>query len=253
MLRHSSQTTTEEEPRAWDGRWKALIFDLDGTLYDQAAVRRAMLRRLLSAHLTSPVRGFLALRALRSYRAAQEELRKTHHVSGDIASAQVQLAAEKVGISMDSMETLVARWMEQEPLPFVASSIRKGALELLQAAKTHGLRLAVCSDYPAERKLMAMGITQYFDVVVTAQHPQVERFKPDPKGLELTLAKLSVRKDEAVYIGDRADVDAVAAARAGIQGYILSRRQDFAQLLELMARDSQTSPYRSGVATGERP
>src|SRR6202035_4241040 len=66
-----------------------------------------------------------------------------------------------------------------------------------------------------------MGLTDFFDVIVTAQDPEVQRFKPDPEGLELVLQRLAVRMSEAVYIGDREDVDAVAASRAGIQYFIL--------------------------------
>ena len=195
-----------------------------------------MLCRLLRVHLTSPVQGVLTLRALRSYRRAQEELRRTPPDSADIATAQIQLAARRVGVSAKVLAAWVARWMEQEPLPFLGSSVRKGTIELLQAAKKSGLRLAVCSDYPVERKLAAMRIADYFDVVVTAQDPRVQRFKPDPKGLELAIRELAIQKEEAVYIGDRADVDAVAASRAGIQHFILSRTQTFGRLSELLGQ-----------------
>jgi FMN phosphatase YigB (HAD superfamily) len=94
--------------------------------------------------------------------------------------------------------------------------------------------LAVLSDYSADRKLAAMGLAHFFDVVVTAQDPEVQRFKPDPAGLELVLQRLAVRMSEAVYIGDREDVDAVAASRAGMQYFILSERQGFGELSKLL-------------------
>ena len=81
-----------------------------------------------------------------------------------------------------------------------------------------------------------MGIAEFFDVVVTAQDPEVQRFKPDPAGLELTLRRLAVRKDEAVYIGDRADVDAVAASRAGIRHFILKGTRNLSELSHLLIR-----------------
>ncbi len=56
-------------------RLRALIFDVDGTLYEQAPVRRIMLYRILRANLTSPRQGMITLQALRSYRKAHEELR----------------------------------------------------------------------------------------------------------------------------------------------------------------------------------
>jgi HAD superfamily hydrolase (TIGR01549 family) len=189
-----------------------------------------MLYRILRAHWRNPAQGFRTLRSLYAYRVAQEELRKTPSGVGDIASAQLRLASKRVGIGAEAIASDVARWMEQEPLPLLVSSRRRGLVELLQRAKRSGLQLAAFSDYPADQKLVAMGIVDFFDVVVSAQDPEVQRFKPDPKGLEITLRRLKVRNHEAIYIGDRAAVDAAAAARAGIRHLILSDRENFAEL-----------------------
>ena len=78
-------------------RLKALIFDVDGTLYEQAPVRRAMLYRILRANLNSPIQGMMTLQALRSYRKAHEELRHSPPDSGGIASTQLLLASKGRG------------------------------------------------------------------------------------------------------------------------------------------------------------
>ena len=217
---------------------KALIFDVDGTLYEQAPLRRAMLYRILRANLTTPRQALVTLQSLYHYRKAHEKLRNARPDSGGIASAQLALASQAAGVSPEIVASCVARWMEQEPLSLLAPSIRRGTRELLQAAKQSGLRLAVYSDYPADRKLAAMGIADFFEVVVTAQDPEVQRLKPDPRGLEVTLQRLAVRKSEAVYIGDRADVDGEAASRAGIQPFIIRSGQSFPALSELFIRPS---------------
>jgi len=165
-------------------------------------------------------------------------LRQTNPVSVDIASAQIQLASERAGVREDIIAGCVARWMEQEPLPLLAKSMRKGTTELLHEAKERGLRLAACSDYPAKQKLAAMGIAEFFDVVVTAQDPEVQRLKPDPRGLEITLQRLAVRHNEAIYIGDRADVDGEAATRAGIRHFILKSGQRLSELSKLLIQPS---------------
>jgi FMN phosphatase YigB (HAD superfamily) len=212
---------------------KALIFDVDGTLYEQGPVRRAMLYRILRAYRMSPVQGLWTLRTLYAFRKAQEVLRNIPPNSGDIAGAQLLIAGRRMGVSAETIAPLIARWIEQEPLSLLANSLREGIIELLREAKRCGMRLAVFSDYPANRKLAAMGIADFFDVVVSAHDPDVQRFKPDPIGLELTLRRLAVGKSEAVYIGDREDVDAVAASRAGMQHFILSGRQDCSELSKM--------------------
>jgi HAD superfamily hydrolase (TIGR01549 family) len=224
--------------QAAPGDLKAIIFDLDGTLYEQSPVRRAMLYRILRANLTSPRQGMITLQALRSYRKAHEELRHLPPNSGEIARAQLILASKRAGLSPEILGSYVTRWMEEEPLSLLATWMRKGTLALLQGAKRSGLKLAVFSDYPADRKLAVMGIAGFFDVVVTAQDPEVQRLKPDPRGLEVTLQRLGVRSNEAVYIGDRADVDGEAASQAGIKHFILHGNQDFSELSQLLVKPS---------------
>jgi len=238
MSRDRSSSTAVRSVHEPAGSLKALIFDVDGTLYEQAPVRRAMLYRILRTNLTSPRQGVVTLRTLYRYREAHEQLRNIPPDSSGIAGTQLLLASKAAGVSPEMIASCVARWMEQEPLSLLGAWIRKGTVELLRAAKRSGLRLAVCSDYPADRKLAAMGIAAFFDIVVTAQDPEVQRLKPDPRGLEVTLQRLAVRRNEAVYIGDRADVDAVAASRAGIQHFILRAGQSFTELSELWMRPS---------------
>lgn len=201
---------------------KALIFDVDGTLYRQSPVRRAMLFRLIGAHLKTPRKGFSTFKALRAFRRAQEGLRTQAGTFEDAATAQLKLACEWAGMKTEVMTPLVTRWMEREPLGLLAGALREGASEMLQAARDRGLRLGVFSDYPALEKLKAMKIAHFFDAVVTAQDPEVRRFKPDPRGLLVTLRRLGVESHEAFYVGDRAEVDGVAAMRAGIRCAIIT-------------------------------
>jgi hypothetical protein len=53
----------------------AVILDVDGTLYDQAVIRRKMASELISAYILKPAAGFKLCRFLRRYRQAQERLR----------------------------------------------------------------------------------------------------------------------------------------------------------------------------------
>jgi HAD superfamily hydrolase (TIGR01549 family) len=202
-------------------RWKAVLFDVDGTLYRQAPLRRALLWRLLGAYVSHPWRGIGVARALRAYRRAQELLRGAEDFAGGLAERQVELGAELCGASRDEVKALAARWMEEEPLALLARCRRPGLVEFLEAATESGIRLAACSDYPLEAKLEAMGVRRYFSVVVSAQDADVQRFKPDPRGLEVALERLGVSRDGALYVGDRPDVDAAAAARAGLACVIL--------------------------------
>lgn len=205
-------------------RLRAVIVDVDGTLYRQGPLRRAMLWRLLRAHLTAPGAGVRTLRALRAYRRAQEALRERRGDVSDLAFAQIEHACRASGVPARELGACVARWMESEPLGLVAACRRDGVVEFLRAARGRGLRLGVFSDYPPGPKLVALGVAGLFDVVVSAQDPEVRRFKPHPRGLEVTARLLGVEPGQAVYIGDRPETDAVAARAAGMACAILGGR-----------------------------
>jgi FMN phosphatase YigB (HAD superfamily) len=84
--------------------------------------------------------------------------------------------------------------------------------------------VAALSDYPAEQKLEALGLSAHFRHVVSAQDPEVRRFKPHPRGLEVTLERLGVSAADAVYVGDRPDVDGICAEHAGVRCAIVGAR-----------------------------
>lgn len=200
---------------------KAVVFDVDGTLYHQSPMRRAMALRLARAHALRPLRGWRTMRIISAYRHAQESMRDDA-VVGDLHAEQIQAAADRTGSDPGDVAQCVARWMDDEPLQLLGRYVRSGMAELLDSLRSRGVRLAVLSDYPAEAKLTAMGLSGKFDVVLCAQDPDIGVFKPDPHGILVALDRLGVEPGEALYIGDRVDVDAVAAHAAGVACVILT-------------------------------
>jgi HAD superfamily hydrolase (TIGR01509 family) len=208
------------------GRLEAIVLDVDGTLYAQTPVRTAIMRRLMREYAARPVDGWRTLRALRAYRRAQERLRLSPDTADiDVAQAQLALAVEGTGLSHDFVAAAVTRWMEREPLDLVARAQRRGMSRVLRALRARGLRLAALSDYPAEDKLTAMAIRPLFDVIVTAQDEGIRALKPNPRGLRVALQRLGVTASQALYVGDRVDVDARVAAAVGVRCVIIGRRR----------------------------
>ena len=113
--------------------------------------------------------------------------------------------------------------MEEAPLDAVRRARFPGVAEFCEWARSAGIRLAAVSDYPARQKLSALGLTPYIEVVVTAQDSAVNSFKPDPAGLRQALALMGIGPHEAIFVGDRLDVDIAAAAAAGVEGVLLGR------------------------------
>ena len=198
------------------------MFDVDGTLYDQRALRWKMLLTLVRAHALRPGEGWRTANVLKAYRRAQEDLRHSPHANP--AARQAEIACAKTGSTPAFVQQCVERWMETAPLAFLPGCIRPGLSGFLDACLARGLRLAALSDYPAQDKLEALGIASAFELALCAQSPEIGRFKPDPRGLLVTLDRLGIAPEEAMYVGDRPDVDAAAAAAAGVVCAIVTRR-----------------------------
>jgi HAD superfamily hydrolase (TIGR01509 family) len=202
------------------GAIRAVIFDVDGTLYRSAPVRSGMVRRLLLHAVLQPRRGLRDIRRLRAFRDAQELLRGAPEAP-DLDALQVEHARRVCGGTSQDVRNCVDEWMSRRALDLVRAAAMPGLAATLRELRAGGLRLGVFSDYPPDEKLAALGIADLFDAVACAQDRRVGRFKPDPKGLEVVAADLGTTPAETLYVGDRIDVDAEAAARGGFPFVLL--------------------------------
>lgn len=196
---------------------QAILLDVDGTLYRQRVVFRAILRRLVVFGLQHPFECLQHLRAIRAYRRAHEWLRGETENTLDLAAAQIRRAALTARLRDDEVQLAVHRWMETAPLDLLACARTPGLMEFLTAARNGGQRIGAVSDYPAQAKLAALGVRDLFDVVVCAQDAGVQALKPKPTSILFALRQLDVAPEAAVYVGDRPEVDGEAARRAGIR------------------------------------
>jgi HAD superfamily hydrolase (TIGR01509 family) len=208
---------------------RAILFDVDGTLYSQRWLRARLLLRLAGRAALEP----RLVRVLWFHRKALETLRHADR-SVAIPDRQFQLTAELAGVPEERVRRIVQEWFVEAPLPLLRSCIRPGLAGLLRLARDRGIPLGVFSDYEAEDKLKALGVREFFDVVTSSEDPAIQAYKPNPKGLLVTLARLGVAPGQAIYIGDRPEVDAEAARRAGMRAVIVGRAHGFPEFRRLL-------------------
>ena len=201
--------------------WSAIdlvVFDVDGTLYDQRKLQLGMLRQLLGhAWQTRSLNTLLTLRTFRRVREALGE-----QAGSDFMALQYAQTASRHGKTPDAVRALTVEWMEQRPLPLLAACRYAHVADVFAGLRASDKRVAAFSDYPAAAKLTALGLRA--DVVVCATDAGIARLKPDPAGLLAILKQTRVAPERALMIGDRFDRDAAAAARAGMRALIRSRR-----------------------------
>lgn len=98
------------------------------------------------------------------------------------------------------------------------------ALEILPRLRARGLKLAVLSNWDISLPgvLSATGLRSFLDEVLTSA--EVGRAKPAPDIFMAGLARLQMRPDEAIHVGDSAQADVAGARAAGISPVLLCRR-----------------------------
>jgi phosphoglycolate phosphatase len=201
-----------------------VVFDVDGTLYDQRQLRLGMLRQLIVHALqTRSLDTLLILRTFRRVREALGEL-GDDQTGADFMTLQYAQTARRHGTTPAAVRALTDEWMERRPLPLLATCRYAQVAEVFAGLRAAGKQIAAFSDYPAVAKLAALGLRA--DVVVCATDAGIARLKPDPAGLLAILRQTGVAPGRALMIGDRFDRDAAAAERAGVRALIRSSRPD---------------------------
>lgn len=184
--------------------WRAVIFDLDDTLYPERAYVASGLRAVArSAHgrLGVPVEQAFCELARLFDEGTRGNLFDRWLASRGLADG-------------DLVERMVEAYRSHQPeiRPF------SGVPELL-AMLRHTFRLGLVSDGYFEvqkRKLAALGLEDCFDAVVFSDALGRDAWKPDPRPFQAVLEKLSVTAGEAVYVADNPAKDFRGARGAGM-------------------------------------
>jgi HAD superfamily hydrolase (TIGR01549 family) len=196
-------------------RIKAVLFDLDGTLYHQPRMRALMALELSTMIVTKPWSARRRLKALSAYRRAQESLRESTDARVS-PGAQIEFASTRSGMLASEVGALVEEWMFERPLKYMRMCSAEGLSPLLALLERARVPIGVLSDYPAEAKLRALGLAGRFSPVLCSTDPEIAALKPHPRGFLRASEHWRVDPAEVLVVGDRADVDGGGARAAGM-------------------------------------
>ena len=221
-------TTSPSQPVAWPAV-KAVIFDVDGTLYAQRPLRRKMLVELLAHYALRPWR-LREVQLLSRFRAEREKRAGTSCAA--LEQAQYDWVTTAPG-QAERLRKTVDTWILRRPNRHLASCMYPGVASFFAALRRQGIKIGIYSDYPAQQKLRALGLTA--DVLVSSTDTDVNALKPQPQGLRRAAAALGVPPAACLFIGDRPELDGRCAELAGMPYLILdpqSSALSFYQRLE---------------------
>lgn len=201
---------------------RAVLMDLDGTLYHQGPLRRRMARELLGMPLRAgPRTAARTLRRLRAFRSVREELRGLGRAAEPLEEVQYAEPARRLRDDPGELRATVLEWMHRRPLRHLLACSRPELAGFLEAAERRGLELGVFSDYPADEKLVALGLQGRFSLSLCATQPEINAFKPHPRGFERACELWNLEPREVLYVGDRPEVDGAGARAAGMAVWIV--------------------------------
>jgi len=205
---------------------RAVLLDVDGTLYYQRPLQCLMALELSTFPIInrSSTSAYHIWRSLAYFRRVREELRGLYHPEPCLAQLQYREVARQLGMEPADIEAIVSEWMFQRPLKYLTMCRRRGIVEFFAFLQDRRVQIGVFSDYPVFEKVSTLGLWQWVSVAICATDPEIDAFKPHPKGFLHACALWGLPPEEVLYIGDRVEVDAVGAASAGMSCAVLCGR-----------------------------
>lgn len=208
--------------------YKAVIFDLDGTLYYQKPFRIRMALYLAGHMLAHPssMKDVLLIKKYREIRENWEILEKStsyevgNNLEKDLDSRQYEYVARVKKVSPERVKKAVSFFMFEAPLKLLPMYRDEAIFMLIGRLRDKGVKVVVYSDYPVKDKLNVLGIKA--DACFTSSDESIDCMKPDPKGIRVILETLGLTSDEAVMIGDRYEKDGIAAKENNVDYIIVS-------------------------------
>lgn len=195
---------------------KAVIFDVDNTLYNFTKAHKVAFRAL--AAYADERLGLSGESFERLHRETAEELRA---YMGEVAALhnrciRYQVMLEKLGLPLYphvlEMEGFYWDTLLKEAVPSA------NAKETLRSLKDRGIRIGVGTDMTARmqfRKLEMLGMLAYVDFLVSSEEAGAE--KPALSFFARCVEKAGFGKKECLFVGDSLRKDVLGALDAGLQ------------------------------------
>jgi putative hydrolase of the HAD superfamily len=197
-----------------------VLFDIDETLLDHRTTERAAATALHRiADVARPLGDFVA--------AWAEALERNfaRYLSGELSYEDQRRARIREVVDPEltdeAADQLLARYLDAY---LAGAALFPDVLPCLDRLAGARHRLGIISNGQTDHqriKLVRCGITERFEHILISE--ECGHAKPAPEIFAQACARMGEPATRAVYIGDRYDVDAEGARRAGLRGVWLDR------------------------------
>lgn len=213
---------------------KAVIFDFDGTLYDNSKLAAALIK----------ARPLSSLRMLAD-RRARKALKGSYFENEEgFLQEYAKIAASKCFCR----PSVFLSWYQKKYMPLMVEVMKKKCRaradvnQILTELKNLGIKRAVLSDYPlVKERMSAIGLSDAsLDFIRASQ--ELGGLKPAATLFEKVAGELGVQAGQVLVVGDRDDTDGQGARNAGMFYHIINRESQatsFFQYLPFAASDDE--------------
>lgn len=196
---------------------KAVIFDLDNTLYDYDKCNNIAERKLVELIASEfeiseeTAKQLLKNAKLNIKKQLGEEVAASHNRLLYMQNICEQVGKKTLRYAMEFYNAYWDSMLEEMKLfDYVCP--------LVTELKEKGIIIGVLTDLTAHiqyRKLDRLGLLNLVDYLTTSEEAGAE--KPSPKGFQLMISKLHLNPDSIVMIGDSFEKDICGAKRLGMK------------------------------------
>jgi len=217
---------------------KAVIFDIDDTLFDREQAQRQIVR-LIARELRDVFAGIdeetVIDAFLESDRVALHEYYSSSIGSGDsVRTGRSKAFLRILGLDEDCADRITTMYVQQYPAINVPVEGAKSVVENIAGRFPLGVVSNGLPDVQYQ-KLRTIGLEHFFRCILLSEEIGIR--KPDPRIFWQASGLLNKKPDECLYVGDSYHADVVGARNAGMKacwfnphGLLISRvssRPDF--------------------------
>ncbi len=183
--------------------FRAVAFDVDGTLYPNAALYLASVPFFLSRP-----------RLMLGFRRVRRAIRGVRPID-DFYDLQARMLAQELGVDTEDARGAINRRIYPAAERVLNVVPRFPHLrETVERLREAGIRVGVLSDFPLGGKLHRLGLEGLWDARVEAE--RVGYLKPHPEPFRAVLEALGSEAGETLYVGNNYDYDVLGAGAVGM-------------------------------------
>ncbi|MER7832125.1 HAD family hydrolase [Streptomyces sp. NPDC095602] len=201
---------------------RAVLWDIDDTIFDYATADRAGMRRHLRDEGLAAGSGGVE-DALRRWREATA-LHWARFAAGETTWEEQRRDRVRTflgtALGDDEADAWFERYLAHYEAAWALFPDTLPVLDVLAAGYRHAV-LSNSSLLNQDRKLRVLGVRDRFEAVLCAADIGVS--KPEAAAFHAACDALGLPPDEVVYVGDHPDIDARGAVEAGLRGVWLDR------------------------------